>query len=168
MLNGTGQLRDLASSKYVGDLASWKYGGVKIRTPVAYYRPEKKSPWLPWNGEYLAQGSKRLENTNETFHPSLRYRHYCKNAKNLGAQDQGVYDTTSMAGWTWPDKKPKGRIECSESSPKANNPAYSRRGGKETVTVQESCMGFHEQVLLAIYNKDVGGNIWHKVLGGDG
>ena len=168
MLNWTGRCEDLNS---------WKYGGEKTRTPMMYCHPETKSAWLPWNYDYLVQGSKFLENTNETFHPSLRYRRCCDNWEKLGAQDLGKYDTKNMDSWNWPTKQPDGRIGFEASSAKAGNFAYSRKRGKgekETVTVQESPMGYYEQLLLAMYDQDSelrkrdSDSIWKRVIGGDG
>ena len=169
MLNRTGRIEDLTS---------WKYGGEKTRTPMMYCHPVKTSAWLPWNYDYLVQGSKFLENTNETFHPSLRYRRCCGNQKKLGAQDRGKYDTKNMNSWTWPAGQLDGRIGLEGSSVSAGNFAYStsrvEEGVKETVTVQESRMGYYEQLLLAIYDQDLklrgqnSDSIWREVIGGDG
>ena len=141
---------------------------------MMYCHPEKKLAWIPWNGVYFVQSSRPLEKTNETFHPLLRYRHYCSNEKTLGAQDHKSYETKSLDGWTWPTEQLDGRIGSKRSSASTSSFTYTKNKGKETVKVQESRMGYYEQLLLAIYDQDPAlreayeGSIWKKVLGGEG
>lgn len=165
MLNRTGRSKQISN---------WIPGNImtRTRTPMMYCRPETQSSWLPWKNGSLAQGSTFLENTNETFHPSLRYRHYCKNQDKLGAEDQGPYEIKSMDGWTWPAKQPDGRIGSEGSSASAGNFAYSRSRGKKIVRAKESSMGYYEKLLLAMYDQDSAlqkqygdVSIWDKVLG---
>lgn len=162
ILNMTGRIKDLSH---------WVYKLNKTRTPMMYCHPEDQSSWLPWKGILLAQGLEPLKNTNETFHPSLRYRHYCSREGKLGAEYQGPYETKSMAGWTWPAKQPDGRIGDKRSSASADDFKYSRVKEGETVTVPESPMGYYEKLLLAMYDQDSTlkknyGSIWKEVLGG--
>ncbi|KAL8791840.1 MAG: hypothetical protein Q9195_005576 [Heterodermia aff. obscurata] len=165
---GEGRIKDLCSLMYMGG---------KTRTPMMYCQPEEASGWLPWNwkGSGLAQGSKFLENTNETFHASVRYRHYC-GRQGTGVEGQGQYETKSMDGWTWPAGQLDGRIGRERSPTSTNSFEYSRSKGKETVTVKESPMGHYEKLLLAIYDQDPalreqygskkkGYSIWKEVLG---
>ena len=159
----------------------WLYS--HIRTPMMYCHPKEQSSWLPWKKPSLVQGSSFLENTNETFHSSLRYRHYCSNQDKLGPDDQGPYETKSMDGWTWPAKQAKGQTGSEESSASASEFAFSRSRGKETVRVKESSMGYYERLLLAIYDQDQASKdkqdqalqdpwhdyrIWKKVIGDSG
>ena len=170
MLNRTGRIFNASK-----DISGYLY--THVRTPLMYCHPEKQSSWLPWKNVSLAQGSKFLENTNETFHPSLRYRHYCNHQEKLGANDQGPYKTKSIDGWTWPAKQPNGRIGSNEPSTSAGVFKFSRskgKGKKETVTVRESSLGDYEKLLLAIYDQDPAlrhkydESIWKEVIGDSG
>ena len=158
----TGRSRDIYPSR--------KWGGKQLRTPMMYCQPKVfPAGYMPWSTEYIAQGTVPLKNTNETFHPSLRYRHFCKNQGKLDAHDQGPYNPESMSAWTWPSAQKDGQI----GSTATGSTTYSRTIGQNITEVKESTMGYYEQLLLAIYDQDPtlrkrDGSIWKKVLGGNG
>ncbi|KAL8707608.1 MAG: hypothetical protein Q9220_007395 [cf. Caloplaca sp. 1 TL-2023] len=137
---GEGRSGEIYTFKNVG------WGGRVQRTP----------------GEYPG-----LKNTNETMHPVVRYRHFCKNKDHLGADDGSAFNPSSLNGWTWPSAQKDGKI--GEGQPTTvSGPLKYTKGGLQ---IPESPMGKYEKQLLAIYNEDPGlqardGSIWEKVLGG--
>lgn len=108
------------------------------------------------------------------MHPIVRYRHFCKNHSQLGAEDKTAFDPSSLDGWTWPSAQKDGRIGIGEpiTSPEPLN--FSKvHAQKKTITIPESPMGKSEKHLLAIYDQDPvlqkrDGSVWTKVLGGEG
>jgi hypothetical protein len=63
--------------------------GSKTRTPGDYYRTD------PYNGRHL---TKRLKNTNEYIHASVRTR---LGIEGPGVQDRGKYDPPALRDWTF-------------------------------------------------------------------
>ncbi|KAL9610827.1 MAG: hypothetical protein Q9167_004496 [Letrouitia subvulpina] len=157
-----------------------KYGLVYIlhegiRRPLTYCQPEFVPDGYVYSA-YIRESKNLLRNTNETFHPVVRYRHFSDNSAKLGklgADDQGPYNPKAMNDWKWPSAQKDGRIgaaSAGKSDPKSFE--YSRRIQNKTVTVQESPMGWYEMLVLAMYDQDPAlrrrdGSIWTKVLGGN-
>ncbi|KAL8831519.1 MAG: hypothetical protein Q9191_000828 [Dirinaria sp. TL-2023a] len=168
---GEGRSRTLEDDKLSG-------GGEKLRTPAMIRRPVlHPATWLA--SAYIAQDGEPLQNTNETFHPVVRYRHFSKNQDKLGAHDAGPYDPKNLtADWTWPAAQSDGRIGAPADKGVAAGAdgvmKWQRKGYKgETITVTESPMGKFEKWLLALYDQDPvlqtrDGSVWKKVLGGNG
>ncbi|EXJ80919.1 hypothetical protein A1O3_07207 [Capronia epimyces CBS 606.96] len=67
----------------------YSLAGSKIRTPGNYYRTD------PYTGRPM---SKRLRNTNEYIHASVRSR---LGLQGPGAQDRGAYDPPALRDWTF-------------------------------------------------------------------
>ena len=103
-----------------------------------------------------------LKNTNETIHPSVRYRHFCKNCERLGIEDQGCYDPKALADWNWPRVLKDAKASFAEMK-------YSKKSDN-AVTIRESPMGRHEQILLALHDQTYPANngqgVWERVVGG--
>lgn len=78
---GTGKIHDSMSLFY-------RLGGSKIRTPGEYFEIDNKSHTFT---------SRRLENTNESIHSSVRIR---MGQQGLGYNDRGKYDSDALQGWT--------------------------------------------------------------------
>ena len=141
--------------------------GKVTRTPHMYTKPESKSNYL--------------ENTNETVHPAIRYRHYCKNHPQLGAEDSyeklartNPYDPSALAGWTWPSAQaePDDRIGAAPAT-SSKDLSYTRDIAGTKVTMPESVMGKYEKIYLALYDQDVPRKsgemgVWKAVMGGEG
>ena len=137
-------------------------GGAAIRAPKMYRQEMKPTDWrfqtVPKTSSAL------LTHTNETIHPSVRYRHFCQSPEvqdKLGVDDRGPYDPKALDAWDWPHKDSKGPQQYKKKS----------RNKAETVDdkIQESTLGYWEQILLALYDegeeiKDVN-SIWDQVVG---
>ena len=142
-------------------LRGWFTGPI-TRTPMMYQKFKKDKDWL---GNLVPDG--RLKNTNETVHPSVRYRRFCQNPGGLGPKDSGQYNPDALRGWAWPTISDKGRAG-----------GYRILEGKEVVVrekeemiMPESIMGKYEKILLAIYDQDLkiegrNDSIWEQVMGG--
>jgi Uncharacterized alpha/beta hydrolase domain (DUF2235) len=74
---------------YNSMMGVYSFGGKKTRTPGNYYRTD------PYNGRTL---SKRLKNTNEYIHASVRSR---VGLGGPGSQDRGRYDCRALADWNF-------------------------------------------------------------------
>ena len=115
----------------------------------------------------------KLQNTNETMHPVVRYRHFCKNQGQLGADDKTAYSPTSLNGWNWPLAQKDGRIGAGERTTSVGPLKYTKVGAnKNNLQIPESPMGKYELQLLALYDQDPAlrkpeGSVWEKVLGGN-
>lgn len=138
-----------------------------------YGQPERVPDGFVYSA-YIRESDKLLRNTNETFHPVVRYRYFSENNAKLGADDKGPYSPKAMKDWKWPSAQKDGRIgavTAGKNDP--NSSEYSKRIDNNTVTVQESPMGWYEQLVLAMYDQDPefrsrDGSVWTKVLGGNG
>ncbi|KAL8783074.1 MAG: hypothetical protein Q9213_004886 [Squamulea squamosa] len=113
-------------------------------------------------GEY-----KGLKNTNETMHPAVRYRHFCKNQGQLGADDSTAFNPSALNGWTWPSAQKDGKIGEGPLTTTSGPLKYT----KGNLQIPESPMGKYEKQLLALFDEDPAlvardGSIWEKVLGG--
>ena len=113
-----------------------------------------------------------LENTNETMHPAIRYRHFCKNSGKLGAEDKVAFNPSSLNGWTWPSAQKDGRIGAGSQTTTTGPLIFSKTNAqKKNITMAESILGKYEKQLLALYDQDPtlrqrDGSVWTKVLGG--
>ena len=142
------------------------------RKPGLYCQPVWKVRTLT-REEYVEDGD-YLRNTNETFHPVVRYRHGCKRQAKLGYDDKGSYGPENMNDWTWPQTQADGRIGVSPSTTSPDPLLWSRsKKGQGKLDCQESRMGKHERLYLAFYDQDKelrdrDGSIWKQILGGDG
>ncbi|KAL8687627.1 MAG: hypothetical protein Q9218_006256, partial [Villophora microphyllina] len=143
---GEGRSREIYTFNNIG------WGGRVQRTP----------------GEYPG-----LRNTNETMHPAIRYRHFCKNQGHLGAMDKTAFNPMSLDGWTWPLSQTNGRIgDPSKKEATVGPLKYTKVGAnRQPLQLPESPMGKYEKQLLALYDQDPvlkarDGSIWEKVLGG--
>lgn len=107
-----------------------------------------------------------LQNTNETIHPAVRYRRFCKYNRTLGTNDTGAYDPEALKGWTPPNAQPDGRIGA---APVASQPKL--KWTKGNLTLPESTLGKWERFLLALYDQDADlvdrESVWKAVLGRD-
>ena len=133
--------------------------GTAIRAPKMYR--EKIAPTNWWFETLPDLQSKLLTNTNETIHPSVRYRHFCQKGENLGVDDKGPYTPKALDGWEWPSKDSEG-VQV-----------YIKKAGNKTETdgdvIPESTLGYYEQILLALYDdgKETDGvkSVWDQVVG---
>lgn len=148
------------------------HGGWVDRKAGSYRAPEVKP-------------ARYLQNTNETFHPAIRYRLFCSKAASLGYDDCEGYDPALLQTWTKPQAQPDGRIgkEPAASTPGPSTYEFMRDGisdgGRlsktppgQKVRFTESKMGNLELVYLAFYDQDQDlqdgkGSIWKRVIGGD-
>lgn len=148
-------------------------GGTMERTPGKYCAPKWTSDTAWKNGDYL-------KNTNETIHPAVRYRHFCKKSDHLGYCDKEKYDPACLRqNWTYPKTPGDGRIGQGAPTP-ASGPlvyGFDRDPGKPNATkipFTETTMGKHDLLYLAFYDQDPdmkqpnGLGIWKQVVGGDG
>lgn len=146
--------------------------GNGVRKPLSYGRPEFVPDGYIYKA-YMRETATLLSNTNETFHPVVRYRRFSGNRETLGADDKEPYNPIAMKDWKWPSAQKDGRIgadTAGKSDPKFFEYSKIIKGG--AVTVQESPMGWYEQLVLAIYDQDPElrrnhDSIWTKVLGGN-
>ena len=106
------------------------------------------------------------------MHPAVRYRHFCKNQGQLGAEDKTAYNPTSLNDWTWPLAQKDGRIGAGQATTSSGPLKYTKvSADKKNLQIPESPMGKYEKQLLALYDQDAtlkarDGSIWEKVLGG--
>ncbi|KAL9044333.1 MAG: hypothetical protein Q9214_002520 [Letrouitia sp. 1 TL-2023] len=118
-----------------------------------------------------------LQNTNETFHPVIRYRCWCKRQGKLGSNEQGEYNPKHLqTNWKYPQAQNDGRI--GQGTPTTSSGPliyeYTRVDKtREKLVYSESVMGKHELLYLAFYDQDKevqtgDTSIWKQVLGGDG
>ena len=155
--------------------------------PFYGLRTTKHGGWLDRAaGSYKAPRAKPeryLINTNETFHPALRYRLFSSKAKSLGYDDCEAFDPSQVKTWTKPQAQPDGRVgqQPAASTPGPSTYVVMRDGisdGSWTkppgqkVPFTESKMGNLELVYLAFYDQDKDmqdkdGSIWKRVIGGD-
>ncbi len=158
--------------------------------PFYALRTAKHGGWLDRKaGSYKAPGAKPeryLENTNETFHPAIRYRLFCSKAASLGYNDCEAYAPGLLKEWIKPRTQPDGRIGQQPAAGTSGPSTYefmrdgisdggwtSKTPPAEKVPFTESKMGNLELVYLAFYDqdkdlKDKDGSIWKRVMGGDG
>ncbi len=82
-------IREWGAGK-IHDSMSWFYrlGGSKTRTPGDYFETDSKTQ---------KPTKRRLENTNEYIHSSVRIR---MGRQGLGYNDKGKYDSEALQGWT--------------------------------------------------------------------
>lgn len=148
------------------------YGGTVDRKVGSYEAPEAKP-------------ARYLQNTNETFHPAIRYRLFCSKAASLGYDDCGAYDPSQLKIWSKPQAQPDGRIgnQPATGTPGPSTYEFMRDGISDggwlsktppgqKVPFTESKMGNLELVYLAFYDQDKdmqdeSGSIWKRVIGGD-
>ena len=157
--------------------------------PLYPLRKAKHGGWLDRKaGSYKAPETapgRYLQNTNETFHPAIRYRLSCSKAASLGYDDCEAYDPGLLKPWTKPQAQPDGRIgkQPLASTPGASTWDFMREGisdgGRRSktppgqkVSFTESKMGNLELLYLAFYDQDKDmqdkdGSIWKRVIGGD-
>ena len=138
------------------------YGGNVPRRPKEYTKLE--------NGK---ESQTPLNQSNETIHPAVRYRRFCKNQKKLGTDDAQPFDPVSLKGWIPPSAQKDGRVGEGCPVTTKGTLAWTKTIDNETKTMEESPMGKYEKMLLALYDQDAelrkrDGSIWTKVLGGDG
>ena len=113
-----------------------------------------------------------LQNTNETMHPVIRYRHFCRNQGQLGADDKTAYNPRSLDSWTWPLAQNNGRIGAGQRTTSIGPLKYTKVGANnDNLQIPESPMGKFELQLLALYDQDPAlkkaeGSVWETVLGG--
>ena len=117
------------------------------------------------------KGNTLLQHTNETVHPVVRYRRFCKNQKRLGTDDEVPFDPVSLKDWNAPSAQKDGRV--GKGSPVTSKGPLAWKNTRDNVSMEESSMGKYEKILLAIYDQDPelqnrDGSIWKKVLGGNG
>ncbi|KAL8800475.1 MAG: hypothetical protein Q9182_005147 [Xanthomendoza sp. 2 TL-2023] len=108
-----------------------------------------------------------LRNTNETMHPCIRYRHFCKHQGKLGADDETAFNPSALDGWTWPSAQKDGKVGEGAATTTSGPLKYT----KGEFEIPESPMGKYEKLYLALYDEDPklrarDGSIWEKVLGG--
>ncbi len=150
-----------------------KCGGTLDRKAGSYKAPEAKL-------------ERYLQNTNETFHPIIRYRLFCNKAASLGYEDCEPYAPELLKQWTKPQAQSDGRIgqQPAVGTPGPSTYEFTRAGIRnggwtsktppgQKVPFTESKMGNLELVYLAFYDqdkdmKDKDGSIWKRVVGGDG
>ena len=129
---------------------------------LLYGRTVQRTP-----GEYP-----KLQNTNETMHPVVRYRHFCKNQGQLGAEDKTAYNPKSLNSWTWPLAQKDGRIGAGQRTASVGPLKYTKvDGNRNSLQIPESPMGKFELQLLALYDQDPAlqkskESVWDKVMGG--
>lgn len=142
--------------------------------PFGQYRQPKWTSYhdrdeCEWTGPFL-------NNTNETIHPIVRYRHFCKRNARLGNNDKVPYDPTTLGkDILYPRAQEDGRIGRDPQDPQAPSEdplsyTFTRKEtGKSDVKVHftESVMGKWERLYLAFYHEhDKSANIWGQVVGG--
>ena len=170
------------------------------RSRNAWYNPPDVAPFYPirtklhggWVdrkvGSYKAPEvtpARYLQNTNETFHPAIRYRLFCSKATSLGNDDSEGYNPGQLQTWTKPQAQPDGRIgkQPAAGTPGPSTYEFMREGINDggwlsktppgqKVPFTESKMGNLELVYLAFYDQDKEmqdkeGSIWKRVIGGD-
>lgn len=143
------------------------YGGRIDRKAGSYKAPE-------------ANPARYLQNTNETFHPAIRYRLFCSKAASLGYDDCQGYDPGLLKTWSKPQAQPDGRIgmKPAAGTPGPSTYEFMREGisdgtpPRQKVPFTESKMGNLELIYLAFYDQDKdmqdkSGSIWKRVIGGD-
>ena len=166
-----GRIHDLNKES----LQAWAVMGSRIDRKVGLYcKPVWKHAWL-W-GDYVEEGA-FLRNTNETFHPVVRYRQFCKRQGKLSYRDNGSYDPGSMKEWAWPRTQTDGRVGDASAIRSRDSLEWSRQRKEDDKMIElkykESPMGEYEKMYLAFYDQDKelrdrDGSIWKQVLGGDG
>jgi uncharacterized protein (DUF2235 family) len=82
---GTGKIHDSMTFFF-------RLGGSKVRTPGEYCETDRKH-----RGGELKATKRKLENTNERIHSSVRIR---MGRQGLGYNDKGTYDSEALQGWT--------------------------------------------------------------------
>ena len=157
--------------------------------PTHLARQAKHGGWIDRKaGSYKAPEAtpeRYLQNTNETFHPAIRYRLFCSKAASLGYDDCEAYDPGLLKSWTKPQAQPDGRIgqQPAAGTPGPSTYEFMRDGISDggwlsktppgqKVPFTESKMGNLELVYLAFYDQDKDmqnkdGSIWKRVIGGD-
>ena len=153
-------------------MGAWKiYGGDVPRTPMMYKSPVEREGWL---GKYMAPSNEYLRNTNETVHPSARYRWFCaKNSttdSNLGTKGVGMYSPRALKGWTPPKAQKDGRVGEGSVAVISSEPlTWTKDRDGRRVTMKESVMGKYEKILLALYDRQHSdkGSVWREVLGNE-
>ena len=132
--------------------------GTAVRAPKAYGPPLITNWWLQTLPDPTAKAEDLLRNTNETVHPCVRYRKLYDTNKRFGVEDYGAYNPEALAGWNWPKVK--------DTKTSFGKLTYSKKSDT-TKTMDESVLGSHEKILLALYDHDdPSKNVWERVIGG--
>ena len=96
-----------------------------------------------------------LENTNETFHPTVRYRRFCSRNAKLGYNEFYPYAPEALdKDWEWP---PTRNNQGSATAPGQSNYSLNRKEDNGTLqkkSYSESAMTRLEQIYLAFYDQD--------------
>ena len=153
-------------------MGTWKvYGGDVPRTPMMYKSPVEKKGWL---GKYMGPSNEYLQNTNETVHPSARYRWFC--ARNsttdpkLGPKGVDTYSPRALKDWTPPKAQKDGRVGKGTAAVISSKTlTWTKDRDGKGVTMNESVMGKYEKILLALYDRQYSttGSVWREVLGNE-
>ena len=122
-----------------------------------------------------------LKNTNETFHPAIRYRRFCSRHDTLGYNELVGFNPGELQkdkGWEYPPAQTDGRIGngtlVASTGPLAYKFTRTEKGKSEVLPPYlETTMGKHELLYLAFYDQDEKSqtgdpSVWKQVLGGDG
>ena len=133
--------------------------GEDLRTPAMFRQPVLVPGLFLVRADKVQQGTVSLLNTNETFHPVIRYRHFCRNHERLGATDKLDFAPKNMTDWTWPLACKDGRIGAGEPIASDEPMVFSRLKDGTKIELQESPMGKYEKWYLAMYDQDPG---FHK------
>ena len=143
-----------------------------------YKSPVETQGWFGFGSKYMAPSDKYLQNTNETVHPSARYRLFCsrnvtKNSTtdpNLGTNGSREYSPRALTGWTPPKAQKDGRVGKDSEPANSSEPlTWTKDRDGERVTMDESVMGKYEKILLALYDRQysTNGSVWKAVLGNE-